>query len=101
MKAPLAYDKCKSMLQELIRVNVGVGVIARCFPTRPLAAEMRGESVTFLLQLCVRGAEAEKPHEVLDMFCGSACSLMVGTQIKPDKGTRSGLAQAISKDIPP
>ena len=86
------------MLQELIRVSVSAGVIARFFPTRPLVAEMRGESVTFLLQLCARGLDAEKAHELLDVFCGSACSLLIGMQVKPDRGTRSGLAQAISKE---
>ena len=100
-KEPLPLDKCKEMLQELIKASVATGVIARFFPTRPLAAEMRGESVTFLLQLSVRGADAERARELLDIFCGSACSLLIGMQIKPDRGTRSGLAQAISKEIPP
>ena len=99
LKPPLQYDQCKSMLQELIRVSVGAGVVARFFPTRPLAAEMKGESVTFLLQLCMRGVDADKAREVLDTFCGSACSLLVD-EVKHDRGTRSGLAQAISKEIP-
>ena len=99
-KEAIPYEQGKTMLQELIKVSVSAGVIARFFPTRPLAAEMRGESVTFLLQLCARGNEAEKAHEILGVFCGSACSLLIGMQVKPDRGTRNGLAQAISKEIP-
>ena len=99
-KTSFSYEQGQTMLQELIRVSVSAGVIARFFPTRPLAAEMRGESVTFLLQLCARGLDAEKAHELLDVFCGSACSLLIGMQVKPDRGTRSGLAQAISKELP-
>ena len=100
-KEALPLEQCKEMLQELIKTSVATGVIARFFPTRRLAAEMRGESITFLLQLSVRGADADKAHEILDIFCGSACSLLIGMQIKPDRGVRSGLAQAISKEIPP
>ena len=99
-KTPLPYEQSKAMLQDLIRVSVSAGVISRFFPTRPLAAEMRGESVTFLLQLCMRGDDSQRAHEVLNAFCGSACSLVVGMQIKPDRGVRSGLAQAISAEIP-
>ena len=99
-KTSFSYEQGKTMLQDVIRVSVSAGVIARFFPTRPLAAEMRGESVTFLLQLCSRGLDAEKAHELLDVFCGSACRLLIGMQAKPDRGTRSGLAQAISKEIP-
>ena len=99
-RTPLPYEQGKGLLQELIRVSVSSGVIARFFPTRPLAAEMRRESVTFLLQLCTRGADAEKAHDILNTFCGSACCLLVGMQVKQDRGVRSGLAQAISKEIP-
>ena len=56
--------------------------------------------MTFLLQLCTRGADAEKAHDIMNTFCGSACSLLVGMQVKQDRGVRSGLAQAISKEIP-
>ena len=61
IRTPLPYDQGKSLLQELIRVSVSAGAIARFFPTRPLAAEMRGESVTFLLQLCARGLMQRRP----------------------------------------
>ena len=71
--------------------------VARFHPTRPLAAEMKGESLTFLVQFGQQNDHAEKLCTVMPLLCGLAVTQLIAMAIKPERLQRSNLANLVSE----
>ena len=71
--------------------------VARFHPTRPLAAEMKGESLTFLVQFGQQNDHAEKLCTVMPLLCGLSVTRLIAMAIKPERLQRSNLANLVSE----
>ena len=69
-------------------------------PTRPLAAELRGQSITFLCSVANRSGPSHQLHAALQTLCSSASCQVVGMAIKPERLARSPLANALARHLP-
>ncbi|CAE7803157.1 unnamed protein product, partial [Symbiodinium sp. CCMP2456] len=58
--------------------------VTRFHPTRPLAAEMKGESLTFMVQFGQQNDHAEKLCTVVPVLCGLAVTQLIAMAIKPE-----------------
>ena len=98
-RKPLSADDAVARVQSILRYASEPETISRFHPTRPLVPDMKGDAVTMILQAGLRTPSALAIHEDFRILSGSAVGLLVGLQLKPDRGQRSALAQALSKDI--
>ena len=97
----LGVDKAVVHVQNILKHAAEPDTIARFHPTRPLVPELKGDAITMLLQTGLQTQASLALHDDLRALSGSAVGLLVGLQMKPDRGQRSALAQAMAKDLPP
>ena len=90
-------DTLLSAIDDITRAIPHQHAVARFHPTRPLAAEMRGESVTFLVQFGQQNDHAEKICSCIPVLCSSAVTQLICMSIKPERLQRSNLANQISE----
>ncbi|OLP82135.1 hypothetical protein AK812_SmicGene37250 [Symbiodinium microadriaticum] len=86
-----------SAIEDITRAIPQQHAVARFHPTRPLAAEMRGESVTFLVQFGQQNDHAERICSCIPVLCSSAVTQLICMSIKPERLQRSNLANQISE----
>ena len=84
------------ILDDVLRAAPKTNAVARFHPTRPLAPEMSGETVTFLMQFGNHNDHAEKLCESMDKLSGLSVTQLVGLGVKPDRLRRSTLANQIA-----
>eukprot|EP00439_Symbiodinium_sp_Y106_P043988 s6280_g5.t1 len=90
-------DALLSAMDDILKAIPQQHVVARFHPTRPLAAEMRGESVTFLVQFGQQNDHAEKICSRIPTLCSSAATQLIRMSIKPERLQRSTLANQIAE----
>ncbi|OLQ04744.1 hypothetical protein AK812_SmicGene12129 [Symbiodinium microadriaticum] len=83
-------------LDDVLRAAPKTNAVARFHPTRPLAQEMSGETITFLMQFGNRNDHAEKLCDSMDKLSGLSVTQLVGLGVKPDRLRRSTLANQIA-----
>ncbi|OLQ13651.1 Retrovirus-related Pol polyprotein from type-2 retrotransposable element R2DM [Symbiodinium microadriaticum] len=87
------------VLDDILRAAPKPNAVARFHPTRPLAQEMSGETVTFLMQFGNHNDHAEKLCTCMDRLCGLSVTQLVGLGVKPDRLRRSTLANQIASSF--
>ena len=73
---------------------VNEDTLHRFHATRPMAATYEGENLCFLIQVSLRGLEAQKLHEALTTLVQSAVLNLMGARLKKERihRARGGLA---------
>ena len=83
-------------LNDILRAAPRQHAVARFHPTRPLAQEMSGETLTFLMQFGTHNDHAEKLCACMDKLSGLSVTQLIGMGVKPDRLRRSTLANQIA-----
>ena len=96
-KVPLSQAEVMLHVQTVIRLCPRHHIVARFHPTRPMAEEMKGDSLVFLLQTGQHGEGAAEMRDSLTLLCHSAAMNLVALQLKEDRFARSKLANEIAK----
>ncbi|CAE7765167.1 unnamed protein product, partial [Symbiodinium sp. CCMP2592] len=99
-RPPLTAAAAIELVESVIRLATDSQLLTRFAPTRPLASELKGPSITFLASVSNRSTPSDQMHASLAELCGSACCQVIGMSIKPERLTRSPLAQQIYKFLP-
>ena len=99
-KEPLSQSAVIEHIDILLRDVVSGTSLARFHPTRPMAEEMRGDSVVFLIQVSTEGEPAANMRASLKALCHNAALQLVATQLKADRANRSTLANSLAATIP-
>ncbi|OLQ01956.1 hypothetical protein AK812_SmicGene15258 [Symbiodinium microadriaticum] len=73
------------ILDDILRAAPKTNAVARFHPTRPLAQEMSGETVTFLMQFGNHNDHAEKLCTCMDQLCSLSVTQLIGLGVKPDR----------------
>ncbi|CAE7220330.1 unnamed protein product [Symbiodinium sp. CCMP2592] len=94
-RPPLTAAAAIELVESVIRLATDSQLLTRFAPTRPLASELKGPSITFLASVSNRSTPSDQMHASLAELCGSACCQVIGMSIKPERLTRSPLAQQI------
>ena len=98
-KPPVPRQVAQDVLQEVLKLSHEEGAIARFYPARPMQPDLKGEALALLLQFPLRGETADGLVSHMHLLCGLAVTQLCACQFRPDRGQRSGLAVAISKDV--
>ncbi|CAE7251103.1 unnamed protein product [Symbiodinium sp. CCMP2456] len=85
-----------AIVHDILRAASHQYAVARFHPTRPLAQEMRGEMITFLMQLGQHNDHAEKLCDCVGKLCGLSATQIIGMGLKHDRLQRSTLANQIA-----
>ena len=96
---PIAVEEAISLVSEIHDMVSEPGLVVRFHPTRPLATNMSGESVTCCLQVSVREPKAAVLYDKLSVLAGLACTQLIGMGLRKDRAGRSALAQNIAKSM--
>ena len=86
-------------MDSLLSNVVASNSLARFHPTRPLAEDMQGESIAFLVQVGNMGEPAMTLRRSLKALCYNAALQLVATQLEEDRMVRSTLATNIASSI--
>ena len=98
-KPPVPRQLAQDVIQDVVKLSAEEGAIARFYPTRPLQPDLKGEALALLLQFPTRGETADKLISHMNLLCGLAVTQLCACQFRPERGQRSGLAVAISKEM--
>ncbi|CAE7240265.1 Pol [Symbiodinium sp. CCMP2592] len=99
-KPPLTQSEILEHLQILLKNVVSSNSLARFHPTRPMAEDMRGDSLVFLIQVGIQGDAAAGLRSSLKALCYNASLQLVATQLREDRQTRSTLANSVAASLP-
>ena len=98
-KPPLTQEEVVEHVDSLLSNVVASNSLARFHPTRPLAEDMQGESIAFLVQVGNMGEPAMTLRRSLKALCYNAALQLVATQLEEDRMVRSTLATNIASSI--
>ena len=98
-RPPVPRQVAQEVLQDVLKLSLEEGAVSRFYPTRPMQPDLKGEALALLLQFPLRGEAADKLVSHMNLLCGLAVTQLCACQFRPDRGQRSGLAVAISKDV--
>ena len=96
----IAMEEALELVSGVVRLSEDVTILTKFVPTRPLAAELRGPSLTFLASIANRTNPSDQLFASLTSLCGNACCQVIGMSLKPERLTRSTLAQQLLKHLP-
>ncbi|CAE7202408.1 Pol [Symbiodinium sp. CCMP2592] len=96
-KEPLSQAEVLEDIDILLR---GSGQGNKPHPTRPMAEEMRGDSIVFLIQVSAEGESAANMRASLKALCQNASLQLVAMQLKADRANRSTLATSLAAALP-
>ncbi|CAE7823718.1 unnamed protein product [Symbiodinium sp. CCMP2592] len=99
-KQPLNMQEVRENVDHIVRLSQDADLITRFCPTRPLAAELRGPSITFLCSVANRSTPSDQLHAALQTLCANASCQVLGMAIKPERLARSPLANALARQLP-
>ena len=99
-RAPVTTAKATEILQDVLRCSMDSTAITRFFPTRPLNLELKGEAITMMLQFAFKGDAPNRLVQHMHTLSGLAVTQLCACQLRPERAQRSGLAVAISKELP-
>ena len=95
----LKTDELLAIFDDILRAAPKQHAVARFHPTRPLAQEMSGETITFLMQFGTHNDHAEKLCACMDKLTGLSVTQLIGLGVKPDRLRRSTLANQIASSF--
>ena len=98
-KEAIGFQKLSAILLALQQLAAIPGTIMRFHPSRPMEETMGGKNLTFCLQLCVLGDSAKQVREHLAVLTGLSVTQLVGMGLRPERNTRSSLANTIQQQI--
>ena len=98
-RAGITTAEILKTLDNILRAAPMTNAVARFHPTRPLAQEMSGETVTFLMQFGNHNDHAEKLCACVDQLCSLSVTQLIGLGVKPDRLRRSNLANQIASSF--
>ena len=96
-REPLPADTFLETLNEAVTFLKEGTMLHKFQATRPLVQEMKGEVLTFLSELSVRGQASDRMFEIIRMWEGNAALKMVGVRIKGARPQRSKMANLIQQ----
>ncbi|CAE7608009.1 unnamed protein product [Symbiodinium sp. CCMP2592] len=99
-KKSLNMQEVRESVDHIVRLSQDAELITRFCPTRPLAAELKGQSITFLCSIANRSAPSHQLHAALQTLCSNASCQVLGMAIKPERLARSPLANALARQLP-
>ncbi|CAE7030621.1 unnamed protein product [Symbiodinium sp. CCMP2592] len=99
-KQPLNMQEVRENVDHIVRLSQDADLITRFCPTRPLAAELRGPSITFLCSVANRSTPSDQLHAALQTLCANASCQVLGMAVKPERLARSPLANALARQLP-
>ena len=97
----IPLDQALELVSGVVRLSEDPALITKFAPTRPLAAELRGPSITFLACVSNRTTPSDQLHASLMELCGNACCQVIGMALKTERLSRSSLAEQLLKLLPP
>ena len=96
---PLSQTEVLEHVNQVIRLCPRQHALARCHPTRPVAEEMRGDSLVFLIQTGQHGEGPTELRDSLHVLCNCSAFHLIALQLKMDRFSRSKLAVALSETM--
>jgi len=96
-REPLPADTILGTLNEAVTFLKEGTLLHKFQATRPLVQDMKGEVLTFLSELSVRGQTSDRMFEILRMWEGNAALKMVGVRIRGARPQRSKMANLIQQ----
>ena len=99
-RTPVTTAQATEILQDVLKCSMDSTAITRFFPTRPLAPELKGEAITMMLQFAFKGDAPDRLVQHMHTLSGLAVTQLCACQLRPERAQRSGLAVAISKELP-
>ncbi|CAE7221965.1 RXLR78, partial [Symbiodinium sp. CCMP2456] len=97
--APLSIQEVLSLLDESIVLSIVDGVLINFHPTRTLAENMTGPTVTFSLTVGLREPKAFRFWSIMEALSGNASLQLVATTLRRERRQRSALAQTIAQEL--
>ena len=94
-KSPLTVDEVIQMLKELTALSIADGTITRFHPTRGISDYMMGPTVTFRLELGLRGVKTFRFWQILEMLSASSALRLVASSLRRERMARSPLQHAL------
>eukprot|EP00439_Symbiodinium_sp_Y106_P002202 s5817_g1.t1 len=98
-KEPLTFERLSAVVASLQQLAEVPHTVMRFHPSRPMEETMGGRNLTFTLQLCILGDSSKQFREHLGLLTGSAVTQLVGMGLRPERASRSALANLIQKQI--
>ena len=95
----IGYEKLTAVFESLQTLSAEPGAVMRFHPSRELQERMTGRVLMFSLQICIHGDAARQIREHLALLTGQGVTQLVGMSLRPERPTRSNLANAIQKQI--
>ena len=95
----IGYEKLAAVFESLQTLSAEPGAVMRFHPSRELQERMTGRVLMFSLQICIHGDAARQIREHLALLTGQGVTQLVGMSLRPERPTRSNLANAIQKQI--
>ena len=95
----LSLEEAHKAAQHLLEKSGNPHVITRFHPTRPLAAELKEASLTFMVSIANRTEEANHAHQALMLLAGSGCTQVAGISLRPERLNRSPIVNSLSKQL--
>ena len=96
-RSPLSMQDAHQQVKDLLSLSQDPSVITRFHPTRPLAPELKGPNITFLMSVALRSEQANELHSILLKLAGNACAQIVGMSHRQERLSRSNLEKQLSK----
>ena len=93
-KASVPHTEVLTLLEELKRLSLREGLLHRFHSTRPLVSEPLHQA-TFLLQVSLRGQEANRAHELLSLLADCAFWRLLNGRLRTERVQRSPLAKKL------
>ena len=94
---PLSHTEVLEHVSKIARLCPRQHALARFHLTRPMAEEMRGDSLVFLVQTGQHGEAPTELRDSLRLLCHCSAFHLLALQLKMDRFARSKLAVALSE----
>ena len=95
-KQPMGGEALLQDMQKAITL-LSAETLHRFHATRPMAEHYESENISFLIQVSLRGENAQFLHQHLGVLSHCAAVFLMGAKIRPEKIQRSALAQRIAE----
>ena len=93
-RKPLSLKEAHETVQKLLASSDSPQVVTRFHPTRPLAAELKGASLTFMVSIGSRTEASDQAHQALMMLAANGSTQVAGISLRPETDSRSSPASA-------
>ena len=95
----LGLEEAHQLVAKMLKLTSAQPIVTRFHPTRPLAAEMRGTSLTFLASISNRSEMSDQVFQILTTISSNGLTQIGGMSLRPERLSRSPLAVTLGRQL--